>query len=143
MTTYAEIFNAALAKISDPALVQWPEEDLSNELYNWLRSAIAKLPQLRAETTERDAFDPQNTETLGFAVQLSDVAKEVLALGMAREWLSPQIASTTITWQSYSKSEGYSQANHLKQLMELDEKYRVEIKKLLRDNTYVTNEYLD
>lgn len=143
MTSYAEIFNRALRSIDDPSLAQWPEEELSNELYGWLQSAIAKLPQLHAETADRDVFDPAIADTLGFATDLSDVTKEVLALGMAREWLAPQIASTTLTWQRYSKKEGYSQKEHLSGLIDLDEKYKLEIKKLLRDNTYVLNEYFD
>ena len=143
MTSYAEIFNRALRSIDDPSLAQWPEEELSNELYGYLQSAIAKLPQLRAETTERDGFEPAIADTLGFATDLSEVTKEVLALGMAREWLAPQIASTTLTWQRYSKKEGYSQKEHLSGLMALDEKYKLEIKKLLRDNTYIDDEYFD
>ena len=143
MTSYAEIFNRALRSIDDPSLAQWPEEDLSNELYGWLQSTIAKLPQIRAEVEKRDAFEPASAETLGFAADLSDVTKEVLALGMAREWLAPQISSTTLTWQRYSKKEGYSQKEHLTGLMALDEKYKLEIKKLLRDNTYIDNEYFD
>lgn len=143
MTSYAEIFNRALRSIDDPSLVQWPEEELSNTLYGWLQSTIAKLPQLRAETAGRDAFDPSKVDILGFAEDLSDVTQEVLALGIAREWLAPQIASTTLTLQRYSKKEGYSQKEHLSGLMELDEKYKLEIKKLLRDNTYVSNEYFD
>ena len=107
MTSYAEIFNRALRSIDDTSLAQWPEEELSNALYGWLQSAIAKTPQLRSETAERDDFDPLDIDTLGFAADLSDVTKEVLALGMAREWLAPQIASTTLTWQRYSKKEGY------------------------------------
>ena len=143
MTSYAEIFSRCLARISDPSLAQVPEEDLSNELYGWLESAIAKIPQIRSEVAERDAFDPANTDTLGFKNDLSDVIKEVLALGMRRAWLSPQIASTTVTWQRFSKKEGYSAAQHLKQLMELDESITVELKKLLRDDSYVDNDYFD
>jgi hypothetical protein len=143
MTSYAEIFNRALKKCDDPSLAQWPEEELSNEMYGWLQSAIAKLPQLRTETAERDVFEPEKADILGFAADLSDVTKEALALGMAREWLAPQIASTTLTWQRYSKKEGYNQKDHLNVLMELDEKYKLEIKKLLRDNTYIDNEYFD
>ena len=143
MTSYAEIFNRALRSIDDPSLAQWPEEELSNELYGWLESAIAKLPQIRSEVAMRDAFEPANADTIGFATDLSDVSKEVLALGIAREWLAPQIASTTLTWQRYSKKEGYSQKEHLTGLMELDEKYKLEIRKLLRDNTYIDSEYFD
>lgn len=141
MTSYAEIFNLALSEITDPSLAQWPEEDLSNELYKWLQKAIGKLPQIRSEVVERDDFNPANADTLGFANDLSDTIKTVLALGITREWLAPQIASTTLTWQRYSKKEGYSQKEHLTGLIALDEKYKLEIKKLLRDNTYIDNEY--
>ena len=141
MTSYAEIFNLALSEITDPSLAQWPEEDLSNELYKWLQKTIGKFPQIGSEVAARDDFDPAKADTLGFANELSDTTKTVLALGMAREWLRPQISSTLNTWQRFSKKEGYSQAEHLKQLMALDEKYKLEIKKLLRDNTYIDNEY--
>ncbi len=143
MTSYAEIFNRALRSIDDPSLAQWPEEDLSNELYGWLQSAIAKLPQIRAEIAERDNFDPANTDAIGFTNDLSDVTKEVLALGIKREWLAPQIASTTNTWARFSKKEGYSQKEFLEGLRALDEDVKLEIRKLLRDNTYINNEYFD
>jgi hypothetical protein len=143
MTSYAEIFNRFLSKCNDPSLAHWAEEDLSIEMHSWLQSAIAKLPQLRAETTQRDVFDPANADTLGFVTDLSEVTKEVLALGMQREWLQPQITSVTLTQQRFSKKEGYSAAEHLKQLMALDESIKLEIRKLLRDNTYIDNEYFD
>lgn len=143
MTSYAEIFNRALKTIDDPSLAQWPEEDLSNALYGWLESAISKTPQIRVVTAERDVFDASAVDTLGFAMDLSDVNKDVLALGMKRAWLTPQITSTLNTWQRFSKKEGYSQAEHLKQLMALDESLKLEIRALLRDDSYVDNEYFD
>lgn len=143
MTSYAEIFNLALQEIDDPSLAQLPEEDFSNELYGWLQKAIGKLPKLRAETAERDNFDPANADKLGFVNDLSDTTKTVLALGIKRQWLAPQIASTTITWQRYSKKEGYSQKEHLMGLMELDKETKLEMKKLLRDDTYEDNDYFD
>lgn len=141
MTSYAEIFNLALEEIDDALLAQLPEEELSNELYGWLQVAIIKLPKLRDETSERDKFDATKISTLGFVQTLSDVAKGALALGMKRQWLAPQIASTTNTLQRYSKKEGYSQKEHLSGLMELDKKIKTEIEKLLRDYTYVENNY--
>lgn len=143
MTSYSEIFNLALQEIDDASLAQLPEEDLSNELYSWLQKAIGKLPKLRAETSERDKFDPLNIDELGFATDLSETTKIVLALGMKRQWLAPQIASTTITWQRYSKKEGYSQKEHLMGLLELDKETRLEMKKLLRDDTYEDSDYFD
>lgn len=143
MTSYAEIFNLALSEITDPSLAQWPEEDLSNELYMWLQKAIGKLPQIRSVLTEHDEFDAAKADTLGFANNLSDTTKTVLVLAIAREWLRPQISSTLNTLQRFSKKEGYSQAEHLKQLMALDEKYKLEIKTLLRDDTYIDDDYFD
>ena len=143
MTSYAEIFNLALSEITDPSLAQWPEEELSNELYKYLQKAIGKLPKIRSEVENRDNFSPEIADKIGFVNDISDTTKTVLALSIAREWLAPQIASTLNTWQRYSKKEGYSQAEHLKQLMALDEKYKLEIKKLLRDDTYVDNDYFD
>lgn len=143
MTSYKTIFDLALRKIDDPALVQWPELDLTNELYGYLQSAIAKIPKISAEVAQRDEFDPERIDELGFANNLLEVTKEVLALAMKREWLAPQIASTTLTWQRYSKKEGYSQKEHLAGLMTLDENIKIDIKKLLRDYTYVNNDYFD
>lgn len=143
MTSYSEIFNLALQEIDDQSLVELPEIDLSNELYGWLQKAISKLPKLRAETSDRDEFDALNVDELGFKNNISDTTKAVLALGMKRQWLAPQIASTTVTWQRYSKKEGYSQKEHLMGLMELDKATKLEIDKLLRDYTYEDSEYFD
>jgi hypothetical protein len=137
------MFKLALRKISDPLLTQWPEEDLLNALDGWLQASISKLPQLREELANRDEFDMENIETIGFHNDLSDITKEVLALSMTREWLRPQINSTTLTYQHLSKKEGYSQREFLRGLMELDESIKLELKQLLRDDSYIDNEYFD
>ena len=143
MTSYSTMFKLILKKISDPGIVEWPESDLLNELYGWLRSAVAKLPQLQEETSNMDEFDADEVETTGFPDGLSETTQEILALSAAREWLRPQINSTTLTLQSFSKKEGYSQREHLRGLMELDQSINIELRKLLRDNTYIDDEYFD
>lgn len=143
MTSYGTIFKQILRHISDPQIVNWPEEDLLNELYGWLKTAIAKLPQLQDELSDRDEFDVKNPETTGFHNNLSDTTQEVLALSAVREWLRPQINSTTHTLQSFSKKEGYSQKEHLAGLIDLDESIKIELRKLMRDATYIDDEYFD
>lgn len=143
MTSYKEIFDLALRLYDDPSLATWPEEDLSNELYSHLQIAISNTPKIRSEVTDRDAFNPMLIDSTGFKNDLSDVTKMVLGLGMKRAWLQPQIASTTVTLQAFNKTEGYSQREHLRGLMALDEGIRIEIRKLLRDNSYVDNGYFD
>ncbi len=143
MTSYGTIFKQILRHISDPSIANWPEEDLLNELYGWLKTAIAKLPQLQDVTSDRDEFDINDVDNCGFHNDLSETIQEVLALSATREWLRPQINSTTLTLQSFAKSEGYSQREFLRGLMELDESIEIELKKLLRDTTYVNSEYFD
>lgn len=141
MTTYKEIFDLALRTYNDPSLITWSEEDLIKELYGHLELAIASLPQLRAEIGERDAFDSETIEETGFVDDLSDTNKMVLVLSMKRQWLAPMIASTTLTLQSFNRKEGYSQKEHLSGLMALDESIKLELQKLMRDDTYVDNDY--
>lgn len=143
MTSYSTMFKLILSKISDPGIVEWPEHDLLNELYGWLKSAVAKLPQLQEETSDMDAFDVEDVDEKGFPNGLSETTQEILALSAVREWLRPQINSTTLTLQSFSKKEGYSQREFLRGLMDLDESIKIELRKLLRDNTYIDNEYFD
>lgn len=136
MTSYDEIYNLCLRLIDDPIFAQWPEEDMFNELHNWMLQAIYKLPKLRKVLSDRDE------ENLRFNTELTDVVKMVLALGMKREWLQPQLNSITLTLQRSSKKEAYSQAEHLKALQGLNDSINIEIKKLLRDDTYVDSDYL-
>lgn len=143
MTSYSTMFKLILRHINDPLIAEWPEEDLINELYGWLQSAIAKLPQLQSETSDRDEFVSSDVNERGFHNDLSETTQEILALSAVREWLRPQINSTTLTLQSFSKKEGYSQREFLRGLMELDESIKVELRKLMRDNTYIDDEYFD
>ena len=137
MTSYETIYNLALSLVDDPLLAQWPEEDLENELHSWMLQAIAKLPKLRSELSDRD------DEAKVFNNNLSDVTKMALAMTMKREWLAPQISSISLTLQRSSRRESYSQTEHLKGLMALDDSINTQILKLLRDDTYVDSEYFD
>ena len=137
MTSYETIYNLALNLVDDPLLAQFPEEDLENELHSWMLQAIAKLPKLRSELSDRD------DEAKAFNNDLSYVAKMALAMAMKREWLAPQIASITLILQRSSKKEAYNQKDHLAGLMALDSAIDTEIKKLIRDDTYVDSEYFD
>lgn len=143
MTSYKEIFDLALRRYDDPSFLNWPEEDLLNELYSHMCMAIANIPRIQAEVSERDVFDAADVENTGFHNDLSDVTKAVITLGMKRAWLQPQVASSTLTLKSFSRREGGSQREHLRGLMELDESIRLEILRLLRDESYVDSDYFN
>lgn len=139
MTLYSTLYKRCLAKINDPTLAMLPDEDLTEMLYGWLKSAIAKHRKCEHDLSDRD-------DELGqFNFDLSDLEGEVLGILMAREWVSQQLLSVTNTMQVFSGKETnyYSQAAHLKELQALDEKLRLEAQQLSRDYTYTNNEYFD
>jgi len=139
MTSYETIYNAALSKITDPQLAMLPEEDLENMLYGWMKSAIAKHRKCTSDLSDRDE------ELKQFNSDLTDLEVEILGILMAREWVSGQLLSVTNTLQVFSGKETkyFSQAQHLAELKDLDEKLRLEAQQLSRDYTYANNEYFD
>ena len=139
MTQYATLYERCLSKIEDPQLAIFPEEDLENILYGWMKSAIAKHRKCKSDLSDRDEGLKQ------FNIDLTDLEIEILSILMAREWVSNQLLSVTNTLQVFSGKETnyYSQAAHLKELQALDEKLRLEAQKLSRDYTYTDNEYFD
>lgn len=136
MTSYETIYRWALRKINDPSLAQLPEEDLENELYGWMLSAIAKFRKCKNDLSDRD------DESKQFNSDLLLIEQEILANLMAREWLTPQLNSVTVTLQVFGGKEEkyYSQAAHLSSLEERDRKLQLEAQKLHRDYTYETDE---
>ena len=139
MTSYKVIYDWALRKIEDPSLAQWSEEDLEKELHGWMLSAIAKFRKCKNDLSDR------NDELKQFNSNLLLIEQEILANLIAREWLTPQLNSVTLTAQVYRGKETkyYSQSAHLDSLEARDEKLKLEAQQLHRDYTYTDNEYFD
>lgn len=139
MTSYETVYNRCLAKIEDPTLAMLPEEDLEEMLHGYLLSAIAKHRKCEHDLSDRDE------ELRQFNSDLSDLEIEIISLLMCREWISQQINSVTLTLQVFSGKETnyFSQSAHLKELMALDDKWRLEAQQLSRDYTYTSSEYFD
>lgn len=139
MTSYETVYNRCLAKIEDPTLAMLQEEDLEEMLHGYLLSAIAKHRKCEHDLSDRDE------ELRQFNSDLSDLEIEIISLLMCREWISQQINSVTLTLQVFSGKETnyFSQSAHLKELMALDDKWRLEAQQLSRDYTYTSSEYFD
>lgn len=139
MTSYETVYNRCLAKIEDPTLAMLSEEDLEEMLHGYLLSAIAKHRKCEHDLSDRDE------ELRQFNSDLSDLEIEIISLLMCREWISQQINSVTLTLQVFSGKETnyFSQSAHLKELMALDDKWRLEAQQLSRDYTYTSSEYFD
>lgn len=138
-TPYEIIYNRCLSKLEDPTLAMLPEEDIENMLHGWMLSAIAKHRKCEHDLSDRDE------ELRQFNSDLSDLEIEIISLLMCREWVSQQINSVTLTLQVFSGKETnyFSQSAHLKELIALDDKWRLEAQQLSRDYTYTNNEYFD
>lgn len=138
-TPYETIYNRCLSKLEDPTLAMLPEEDIENMLHGWMLSATAKHRKCEHDLSDRDE------ELRQFNSDLSDLEIEIISLLMCREWVSQQINSVTLTLQVFSGKETnyFSQSAHLKELIALDDKWRLEAQQLSRDYTYTNNEYFD
>ena len=138
-TPYETIYNRALNKLEDPQLLMMPEEDLEEMLHGYLLSAIAKHRKCEHDLSDRDE------ELKQFNSDLSDLEIEILGILMLREWISQRLHSVTTVLQTFSGKETtfYSQAAHIKELRELDERLRLEAQKLSRDYTYTKNDYFN
>lgn len=131
-TTYETIYNRALNKITDFELANLPTRDLEEMLHDWLISSISKFRKCKNDLKDRDE------ELRQFNVDLEDEEIEILSIMMVREHLSPQLHSTLLTKQIFSGKEQnyYSQAAHLKELIDMDNNLKIEAQKLMRDYTY-------
>lgn len=139
MTSYETIYNRALAQITDPTLVQLPEEDFETMLHDWLMDAIVE-----PITGEYD-FSDRDEDLKQFNFDISERDQKILAIHMVRAWLAPQIRSVTLTSQVYSGKETkfFAQANQLAEMRALDEHLRKEADLLFCRGTYLNNDYFN
>ncbi len=139
MTQYSTLYNRALAQITDPLLVQLPEEDLENMLHDWLMDAIVEPLIGDYDFADRD------DELKQFNFDISDRDQKILSIHMVRAWLAPQITSIESTMQVFSGKETkfYSQKEMLAEKQALDEKLRKDADLLFCRGTYLNNGYFD
>ena len=139
MTSYEQLYNRALAQITDPLLVQLPEEDLEIMLHDWLMDAISE------PVVGKYDFSDKDEELKQFNFDISERDQKILSIHMVRGWLAPQIKSVTLTQQVYSGKETkfYAQANQLVEMRALDEQLRKDADLLFCRGTYLNNDYFN
>ena len=139
MTQYSTLYEKCLSKIEDPTLAMLPEEDLENMLHGYLMSAIAKHRKCEHDLSDRDE------ELKQFNFDLSDLEIEIISILMTREWISQRLNSVTNVMQVFGGKEEkwFSQASHIKELREMDDRLRLEAQQLSRDYSYTDIDYFD
>ena len=132
MTKYTEIFDMFLNKISDIKLMSLSDDEVEDLLLSYMNSSISKMKKCKSDLSLR------NNKTQSFRADLLDIEKEIIATGMVKEWLEPQLNSTLYTNQFFGGKEEkfFAQANQLEKLQALSHKAELESRKLARDYTY-------
>ena len=99
MTSYTDVFNIFLNKISDIKLLDMNDTDIEQMLTSWMTSAISKMKKCKSDLSIRD------DEIQVFNNDLLDIEKEIIATGMVKEWLEPQLNSTLYISQFFGGKE--------------------------------------
>lgn len=114
-TTFQEIYDIFLGKLTDDMYVEWTKQDTIEDLKNILMDAIPGFEFPRFPLYD---FDEDLEE---FNTHLTSEEINIFALLMLNAWLQRQITSIEHTRMKYSGSDFKmtSQANHLAKLIEL------------------------
>lgn len=135
MTPLTDVYQAFLSKISDYSFLTLTQTDLENDLYGYLKSAIAKFYKCKSDLTiQTDASGVKS-----FVSTITPLEMEILVTLMIVEYLKPQILSSEVIKQSLSDKDFriYSQANQLRELNLTYRMFRAEAQKLMTEYGYI------
>lgn len=131
-TSYQEINEFFLRKISDYSYVNLTQAELEDHLKGYMISAITKFRHSQSDLTDRDNALNQFNQTL------ADNEKEIISTLMVVEYLSNKVVTSDLIKQSLSNKDWkiYSQANHIEELRKLRQDFYDEASHLITDYTY-------
>ncbi|ARF70769.1 hypothetical protein B7C51_25195 (plasmid) [Paenibacillus larvae subsp. pulvifaciens] len=124
-TPYINIYEFFLSEIEDYSFLKLTRDELSEELHIYLRKAIADFDKCKNDLTDRDDALQQ------FNNDLSDKEQSILASLMLRAYLKSKVVASKHYELILSDTDFkiYSQANHIKELLELYKIIRLEVDK--------------
>lgn len=139
MTSYHEIYDRFLRKITDFNLPQLDDSELQEICQGYMESAIAKFKKIQSDLSKRDNV------VLQFDEDLLDVEKEILALQMVCEWVEPQVNSTLLLSQmvGWKEDRFFAQSNQIAALKSLRDSAEERARALRRDWSYQNSSYLN
>ena len=142
MTTFSQIYDSFLSKITDDMYMEMSELDTYRILEELLLSAIQWFQFPRVDLNDYElcsessgtycGVDSNNQEVQAlimsngyFSANLSQEEINILAVYMIVEWISYQLASVENSRMKYSGSDFKftSQANHMHKLLQLKKDY--------------------
>ena len=147
MLSYSTLFSRVLNKINDPKELQLNENDLLSIYTERLHSVVGK-PRVRRLFSALTLDD--EIQEMTFALNNSvdedsdtDFVLEILALGMAIEWLQPQVDSVIHTSVMIGGKEEKKLLDNHKNMIDHLDSMKKEQNKMIRDYGYMYNSYIN
>lgn len=146
MLSYSTLFSRVLNKINDPKELSLDENDLLEIYTERLHSVVGK-PRVRRLFSSflLDDEIQEMTFTLNNSVDEEsdkDFVLEILSLGMAIEWLQPQVDSVIHTSVMIGGKEEKKLLDNHKNMIERLDSMKKEQNKMIRDYGYMYNSYI-
>ena len=146
MLFYSTLFSRVLNKINDPKELSLDESDLLEIYTERLHSVVGK-PRVRRlfSSISLDDEIQEMTFTLNNSVDEEsdkDFVLEILSLGMAIEWLQPQVDSIIHTSVMIGGKEEKKLLDNHKNMIERLDSMKKEQNKMIRDYGYMYNSYI-
>ena len=146
MLSYSTLFSRVLNKINDPKELSLDESDLLEIYTERLHSVVGK-PRVRRlfSSISLDDEIQEMTFTLNNSVDEdsdTDFVLEILSLGMAIEWLQPQVDSVIHTSVMIGGKEEKKLLDNHKNMIERLDSMKKEQNKMIRDYGYIYNSYI-
>lgn len=147
MLSYSTLFSRVLNKINDPKELQLNTDDLLEIYTERLHSVVGK-PRVRRlfSTLTFDDEIQEMTFTLNNSIDEdsdTDFVLEVLSLGMAIEWLQPQVDSVIHTSVMIGGKEEKKLLDNHKNMIDRLDSMKKEQNKMIRDYGYMYNSYIN
>ena len=145
--SYSTLFSRVLNKINDQKELSLDENDLLEIYTERLHSVVGK-PRVRRLFSSLSLDDEiqEMTFTLNNSVDEEsdkDFVLETLSLGMAIEWLQPQVDSVIHTSVMIGGKEEKKLLDNHKNMIERLDSMKKEQNKMIRDYGYMYNSYIN
>ena len=148
-SSYNDIYSRFLIKIRDYEFAGLPEPNATEQMREWLQSALSHTYIYRIfDTFSADDEIAEIEYTLKSSVDDyhdKNFVEELLGNQMVYEWISPKVRTTTLISQMVTnskESKWYNQKDHLKEVKEIEDDAYNKVRALLRDKGYEYNSYL-
>ena len=146
MLSYSILFSRVLNKINDQKELSLDENDLLEIYTERLHSVVGK-PRVRRlfSSISLDDEIQEMTFTLNNSVDEEsdkDFVLEILSLGMAIEWLQPQVDSVIHTSVMIGGKEEKKLLDNHKNMIDRLDSMKKEQNKMIRDYGYINNSYI-